>query len=80
MGAHEYKKIQALRELRLPIVQQCHGCVRIDGERCNVYINPEAMWRNNDCLMASTVMLVDESEPKKPVNPLKASKRGSTGG
>ena len=49
-------------------------CTRIDGNKCDAYINPSVKWKLGNCPLA-THIIVDE-DIQKLTNPLKASKRG----
>jgi len=64
--------------LKEPIVEACSRCDRITQSKqiqvCKVYLVPEAMWRNKNCLMATHIEKKVIKEEKK-LNPLKKSKR-----
>ena len=64
------------------IVEQCTGCNRIlelaTGKYCATYADPSAKWSFGTCNFATHIEAAKPQE-HKPVNPLKASKRASTG-
>jgi hypothetical protein len=57
-----------------PIVPQCEGCLKINGNFCAVYLIPKAKWRSGNCPMA-TNLKKEKAENGKFVDPLKASKK-----
>ena len=59
--------------IKEPIIEQCRDCNRHDGTYCSVYIAPVAKWRNQNCPMA-THLIIEKKKDKK-INPLKKSKR-----
>ena len=48
-----------------PIVAQCEGCDRIEGEFCRSYVSPNAYWRRGICPLASHVKYVDPKDTAK---------------
>ena len=68
---------------RLPIVDQCEGCDRVEdaGEQktCKVFASPTYKWSVGACNMA-THAKSEVVEQAKMLNPLKASKRAARGG
>ncbi len=59
------------------IIDQCKGCSRFSefpsGWYCSAYPEPNVMWRNGACNLATHVSS-SKVESKVKVNPLKASK------
>jgi len=68
-----------------PVVEQCQGCERAKefpaGVYCTVFPDPRAKWSNGSgCSMATHLKKMQTvAPPARKVNPLKASKRSSTG-
>ena len=71
---------------RLPIVEQCEGCLKIfQGEDtlfsyCEAYLDPSAWWKHEwGCTLKTTKKLEVKSgkDSGRKLNPIKASKRGS---
>jgi hypothetical protein len=67
-----------------PVVEQCEGCDRAlqydSGVYCSTFPEPRLKWVNgNGCPMATHVKKGQNSANGKKVNPLKASKRKSSG-
>ena len=66
----------------IPIVKEetvveCEGCgkVCLNDHTCSIFIVPKSKWRIGRCPMATHV-IKPVSQSIKPLNPLKASKRG----
>ncbi len=65
------------------VSEKCEGCSHIIsfGEQrfCKRYPNPESKWVNVECNLATHVVREEKVAEKKPINPLKASKRMARG-
>ncbi len=65
-----------------PVIDKCEGCKNIQeidgGKFCEVYAEPDHMWLNDTCPMATHVK-VDIKVATQKINPLKASKRAAAG-
>lgn len=62
---------------RQEVIDKCQGCENLDGDFCNCYLYPQAMWRKgNPCIRFCDPNIAIEEKKKKFVNPLKYSKRG----
>jgi hypothetical protein len=63
------------------IVSECEGCQRImdlpEGRYCTSYPNPAIKWKTSHCNFATHAKMA-QSQQQAKVNPLKASKRGSS--
>ena len=66
-------------ENRLPIVDSCEGCERVEeinkNKYCSKYADPSFHWENNLGCSFATHVKRETNVAKKIVNPLKASKR-----
>lgn len=58
----EQNRINEMLLNRKPIIEQCKGCQDINGEFCNCYSDPSALFRNGKCLRAFHI--ADLEEPK----------------
>lgn len=59
-----------------PIVAQCAGCNRIEGDVCRSYYSPGAYWRRGICPLASHVKYTDPKEAiKQRIGQQKQSKK-----
>ena len=68
--------------LREQCVEQCSGCNKIysdgdTGDVCIAYLYPKEKWRQGNCALASHAVVEEGTKPKKFINPIKRSKRGS---
>jgi len=61
-------------EEKLPVVDECNGCVRIAEGYCSVYLYPNAKWRLGKCNMATHVHLEEEKKGKVRVGQQKQKK------
>lgn len=72
------KKRRFRVDRRLPIVKECEGCERINGQFCSVYLEPNRKWKKH-CAMATHVdspeIARQKTQKPKKVNPLKESRR-----
>lgn len=60
-----------------PVVPECEGCIKIDGNICTAYINPAVRHRLCECPLKTTKRLetLKDGKSRKKTNPIKASKR-----
>ncbi len=67
------------KDNRLPIVDQCEGCERIENinndKLCSKYVDPSFHWENDQVCSFATHVKREVRAVKKALNPLKASKR-----
>lgn len=48
-----------------PIVKECTGCEKIDGDVCSIWANPAAKWRLGVCASATHVKPETKAEAAK---------------
>ena len=65
------------REQCIPACQECDKMFSDHdiGDVCIAYINPKAIWRKGNCALSSH-KVIEDTGPKKFINPIKSSKRG----
>jgi len=57
------------------IVPECNGCNRIEGEYCQVYINPSVKWSyGKKCPMASHIEIEVKNTTKRRIGQQKQKK------
>ncbi len=63
---------------RMPIVDQCIGCNKIDGDFCTIWISPATKWRLGTCPTATHFKVdVHEQEQKVRVGQQKQKKKAT---
>lgn len=68
--------IASLRSNRTPIIEDCNGCKRIDGNLCNAALSPQMKWHLGHCNLAThKLLIVDETEEKKRAGQQKSKKK-----
>ncbi|MGC8492307.1 MAG: PxxKW family cysteine-rich protein [Syntrophobacteraceae bacterium] len=50
---------------RKPIVRQCRGCAKIDGDFCSVWVSPATKWRLGTCPTATHVKVEFQEQVQK---------------
>jgi len=50
---------------RTPLVKQCEGCLRADGEFCKTYLFPDAKWRSSVCPGRIVAIVKDNRERRR---------------
>ena len=52
---------------RTPLVEQCKGCLRADGEFCGTFLFPDAKWRSSMCSGRVIEIVKDKREKKRRI-------------
>jgi len=63
-------------EEKLPVVDECEGCIRVAEGYCSVYLYPKAKWRLGKCNMATHTKIEEEQKNKIRVGQQKQKKKG----